>query len=186
MVGLSSLLLASSSSPSLLTTSSGPELLPPPPAPSMSPPLLPRTATSSTSRLRSPAGQQASRSRFENILPSIIHRQPKAPQKALDTRYRRKFYLAGFVRRRQTETTFFFTKHNPIFNKTNEKRNIRGGIKEDKGERKQWRRSQLRIEPSAAPKTCQERPSRRLPCQSPMFCGCHFSSNQCWRHQEAS
>ncbi|KAJ6838849.1 meiotic recombination protein DMC1-like protein [Iris pallida] len=119
MVGLSSLLLASSSSPSSLTTSSGPELLPPPPppppAPSMSPPLLPRTATSSTSRLRSPAGQQASRSGFENILPSIIHRQPKAPQKALDTRYRRKFYLAGFVRRRQTETTFFFSQNTTLF-----------------------------------------------------------------------
>ncbi|KAJ6851336.1 meiotic recombination protein DMC1-like protein [Iris pallida] len=84
-------------------------------SPSMSPPLLPRTATSSTSRLRSPAGQQASRSGFENILPSIIHRQPKAPQKALDTRYRRKFYLAGFVRRRQTETTFFFHKTQPYF-----------------------------------------------------------------------
>ncbi|KAJ6814565.1 meiotic recombination protein DMC1-like protein [Iris pallida] len=98
MVGLSSLSLASSFSFSSLTSSSGPELLPPPP--SMSPLLLPPTATSSTSRSRSPAGQYASRSGFENILPSIIHRQPKAPQKALDTRCRRKFSSASFIRRR--------------------------------------------------------------------------------------
>ncbi|KAJ6824811.1 meiotic recombination protein DMC1-like protein [Iris pallida] len=117
MVGLSSLSLASSYSPSSLTSSSGPGLLPPPPPPpSMSPPLLPPTATSSTSRSRSPAGQQASRSGFENILPSIIHRQPKAPQKALDTRCRRKFYLAGFVRRRQRRRQRrFFHKTQPYF-----------------------------------------------------------------------
>ncbi|KAJ6793993.1 meiotic recombination protein DMC1-like protein [Iris pallida] len=150
----------------------------------MSPPLLPQPQHLPLQG-EIPAGQQASRSGFENILPSIIHRQPKAPQKALDTRCRRKFYLAGFVRRRQTETTFF-SQNTTLFLTKQMKKNIRGGIKEDKGERKQWRRSQLRIEPPAAPQTCQERPSRRLPCQSPMFCGYHFSSNQCWRHQEAS